>query len=466
MTQATIDDKTLPQLQQALDPAAMAPAFENYFRREYPERGLKVEACRIGRVYHKPGKNCGILYYLRCQDRDHRLVSTIIHGKMFANGEGDEKIRKAQPESWPGCGFWKPIRFWPDLEMLLYTFPYDPRLPYFGQLLETDFVKQQVEANLPGFGLPPGWKCDEVASNVVKYMPLKRCILRYEIVLTDAAKNRRQVIFYSKTYDSPKSRYVYEALQKVCTSPACHTGVLNIPKPIAHLDGANTIWQQAWEGKGFSEVVAQSGWANLPASGYVPKIAAMLAALHQIALPDSQLQRGVAPATILGHADEEVADILRFLPERQETLQRVRATLTTFLPAQMPQATIHGAFKLAQILCREKPGGQSELALVDFDAVACGDPLYDLAEFIASLVFLRASDGIPAAPLRESVELFVADYQKHVPWSCDRRRLAWYVIAFLLGKIHSLLKRREARGAENIAAAFDLIDEWWSRLRQ
>jgi len=463
MTQATIDDKNLPHLQQALDPAAMAPAFEDFFRREYPERGLKVEACRIGRVYHKPGKNCGILYHLRCRDRDHRLVAPVLHGKMFANGEGHEKIRKAQPESWPGCGFWKPIRFWPELEMLLYAFPYDPRLSYLGQLLKTDFVKQQVEANLPGFGLAAGWKCEEVVPNVVKYMPMKRCILRYEIVLTDAAKNRRQIAFYSKTYDSPKSRYVYEALQKICASPACHTGVLNIPNPIAHLDGANTIWQQAWEGKGFSEVVEKSGWANLPGSGYVPKIAAMLAALHQIAVPNSQLQRGVAPATILGHVEEEAADILRFLPERRETLQRVTNALTTFAPGpeqQIPHATLHGAFKLAQILCREKSGGQSELALVDFDAIACGDPLYDLAEFIASLVFLRASNGIPAAPLRESVELFLAEYQKLVPWSCDRRRLAWYVVAFLLGKLHSSLKRGEAVGVANMATAFDLVQEW------
>ncbi len=461
-----IDDKKLPHLQQALDPAAMAPAFEDFFRREYPERGLKVEACRVGRVYHKPGKNCGIMYHLRCRDRHQRLVSTMIHGKMFANGEGREKMRKAQPESWPGCDFWKPIRYWPELEMLLYVFPYDPRLPYFGQLLETDFVKQQVEANLPGFGLAPGWKCEKVVPHVIKYMPLKRCILRYEIVLTDAAKNRRQMVFYSKTYDSPKSRYVYEALQKICASPACHTVVLNIPKPIAHLDGANTIWQQAWEGKGFSEAAEKFGWANLPASGYVPKIAAMLAALHRSAVPESQLQRGVSPVTILGHVEEEVTDILRFLPERQETLQHIVNSLTTSAPGpeqQIPHATLHGAFKLAQILCRETSG---ELALVDFDAVACGDPLYDLAEFIASLVFLRASDGIPVAPLQESVELFLAEYQKLAPWRCERQRLAWYVVTFLLGKLHSLLKRREAIGTKNISAAFDLIDEWWNWLRR
>ena len=467
MTKATIDDKNLPHLQQALDSAAMAPAFEEFFRREYPERGLSVEACYIGRVYHKPGKNCGILYHLRCRDRDLRLSSPVLHGKMFANGEAQDKILKAQPESWPGCGFWKPVRFWPEMEMLLHTFPYDPRLPYLGQLSEADFVKRQIEENLAGFGLSNEWKCRDLVWGVVKYMPTKRCILRYDLVFTDAANNLRPFAFYSKTYDSPRSRYVYEALQKIWASPACHTGVLNIPRPIAHLDSANTLWQLAWEGRGFTEVVGPTGWANLPRSGFVPKIASMLAALHQIPSTGLQLQSGASPAIMLKGVEEEVAKLLPFLPEHEEILTRLLTTMTTGAPssaAPIPQVTLHGAFKLAQILCRVDPDGNSHLALVDFDAIACGDPHYDLAEFIASLVFLRISNGISAAPLGESVELFLSDYQKQTPWACKPQRLAWYVVAFLLGKIHSSLKRGETMGAANLAAAFDLVHEWLERV--
>jgi len=460
MTKATLDDKNLPHLRQGLDPEAMARAFESFFRREYPDRGLSVEACEIGRVHHKPGKNCDILYHLQCHDRDRRLL---LHGKMFANGEGHGKIHKAQPASWPGCGFWKPVHLWPEMAMLVHIFPYDPKLPYLGQLLETDFVKQQVEANLAGFGLPAGWKCEEVVSSVVKYMPTRRCILRYEIVLADAAKNRRPVAFYGKTYGSLKSRYVYEALREICASPACAAGVLNIPKPIAHIDGANTLWQQAWEGGGFCERAAQLGWANLPASGFVQKIAAMLAALHQIVLPDSLLQRGSSPPAVLGHAEDEIAKILQLLPERQDMLDQVVSRLTASMPdpeAPTPRATIHGTFKLAQILCREDPDGRSQLALVDFDSIACGDPLYDLAEFVASLVYMSAMGVIPAASSSESVEIFLRDYQQQVPWTCDRRRLAWYVVDFLLDRIHSALKRGETTEVANISPAFDRLHEW------
>ncbi|GEM_PF-2169991 len=458
-----IDDKKLPHLQKALDPAAMARAFENFFRREYPERGLSVEACEIGRVHHKPGKNCDILYHLRCRDRDDRVSSPVLHGKMFAEGEGHGKIHKAQPESWPGCGFWKPARFWPEMAMLVYSFPYDPKLPYLGQLLQPDFVKQQVEANLAGFGLPAGWKCEEVTCSLVKYMPARRCILRYEIVLTGAAQNRQQNCFYGKTYDSLKSRYVYEALREICASPAFAAGVLNVPQPIAHIDAANTLWQQAWEGGGFCERAAQLGWANLPASGFVQKIAAMLAALHQIALPDSLLQPGPSPSAVLGHAEDEVAKISQLLPERAEGLGRVVSRLAASMPepeASTPRATIHGTFKLAQILCREDPDGRSELALVDFDSIARGDPLYDAAEFVASLAYMGAMGAMPAASSAESIEIFLRDYQQQAPWGCDRRRLAWYVVDFLLDRIHSALKRGDSGEVANISPAFDQLDEW------
>jgi Ser/Thr protein kinase RdoA (MazF antagonist) len=458
MTKATLDDKTLPHLQPALDPEAMARAFESFFRREYPERGLSVEACEIGRVHHKPGKNCDILYHLRCRDCDRRVSSPVLHGKMFADGEGHGKIHKAQPESWPGCGFWKPARFWPEMAMLVHVFPYDPKLPYLGQLLEPDFVKQQVEANLAGFGLPAGWRCEEVVSSLIKYMPTKRCILRYEIALADAAKNRRPVVFYGKTYGSLKSRHVYEALREICGSPACAAGVLNVPQPITHIDGANTLWQQAWEGGGFCERAAQLGWGNLPASGFVHKIAAMLAALHQIALPDSLLHPGPSPSTVLGHAEDEIAKISQLLPERQDRLGQVVSRLTVSMPdpaAPTPQATIHGTFKLAQILCRD-----DELALVDFDSIACGDPLYDLAEFVASLVYLGAMGVMPAASSSESVEIFLREYQQQAPWTCDRKRLAWYVVDFLLDRIHSALKRGDTVEVANISPAFDQLHAW------
>ncbi|MDZ7291883.1 MAG: aminoglycoside phosphotransferase family protein [candidate division KSB1 bacterium] len=458
MTKVTIDDKDMPQLRQALAAESMAAAFDEFFRKEYPARGLKVEACSICRVYHKPGKECNITYRLLGHDGEQRPFDQWFYGHLSPNLGNRIQHLKNQPQEWPGCGFWKPTTIWPEMNMLLQAFPYDSKLPYLGQLLELDFVKPQIEKNLSGFGLSREWKCREVACHKIKYMPGKRCILRYEILLTNAANSLRQIAFYSKTYNSAKSRYVYEVLQKICASPACAGGLLNIPGPIAHIEDANTLWQQAWKGEKFPEMMEEIGWDNFPNTDFPCKIASMLATLHCLALPDLRLNTGPSPYMVLENARGDANDIMQFFPEKQATLEEITRTLETWArrnDANTPQATIHGSFKLAQLLCRNQ-----ELGLVDFDSLACGDPHYDVAEFLASLLYLPVSDNVPTQAISRGVESFLASYQKQVPWTCDRRRIAWYVVAFLLGKIHSSLKRFEAPVTENIDSAFALVETW------
>ena len=451
----SVHDPHLPHLAMALNAREFEPALQAFLRRQYPERGLVLEAVELGKVYHKPGKDCEMTYGMRCRDSENKIHATWFHAKMAASF----KAHAEGPRTWPGCGFWKPVHVWPEMGMVLYTFPYDRKLPYLGQLLEPSWIKQQVEFNFAGLGLNAGAKCQQITAEKIKYMPGKRCVLRYEILFDDQSRR----IFYGKTYDDAQGRYVFHALQKICASPACHDGRLNVPAPIAYLETANTVWQQAWESENFNAVMEKTGWANFHRTDFAGKIATMLAALHRIEIPGLALRRGPAPLAVLLNACDDASDIAPFVPERQAILQettKILESTMTLLEATLPVATIHGSFKLAQFLCREQPDGRSQLALIDFDSIASGDPLYDVAEFVASLVFLQVSDNVRAAGLNESIETFLEDYQRQTPWACERRRLAWYVTAFLLGKIHSALKRRESTSSKNLALAFILVQEW------
>ncbi len=458
MTTGTIHDHTLPRLQQAADPKIMAAAFEALFRGQYPGRGLKVNDCQISRFQHKPGKECNITYRLSGHDRNRRSYEQWIFAKMSANGGPPMPAPNDQPLQWPGCDFWKPVSAWQEMNMMLHAFPYDVKMPYLGRLLEPEFVKQEIEARLASFGLSSAWTCREVTCHKIKYMPTRRCVLRYDLVAADAANHQQHLVFYSKTYNSANSRYVYDVLRAICMSPACSSGMLNIPAPIANLDGSNTLWQHAWEGTKFGSVMRERGWVNLPQSGFMPKIATMLAALHQIEIPHLHLAGGPMPAKAIENAHGDAEDIAEFLPEQHAVLAAAAQTLADLTPevaVDSTRATIHGSFKVAQLLCREQ-----DLALVDFDSISRGDPLYDVAEFFASILYLIVSDGIPAAAMIASVESFWSEYQKQVSWRCDRRRLAWYLVAFILGKMHSSLKRSELKAIANMPLAFDLVAEW------
>lgn len=448
-------DPHLPHLATALNVRELEPALQEFFRREYPERGLVLEAVELGKVYHKPGKDCEMTYSVRCRDGENRIYAMWFQAKMSPSF----KTRAEGPRTWPGCGFWKPIHVWPEMGIVLYTFPYDRKLPYLGQLLEPEWIKQQVEANLAGLGLHVDAKCQQVTVEKIKYMPGKRCVLRYEILLDDQSRR----IFYGKTYDDAQGRHVFHALQKICASPACRDGRLNVPAPIAYLETANTVWQQAWESENFNAMMEKVGWANFHRTDFSKKIATMLAALHQIEMAGVALRRGPAPLAVLLNACDDASDIASFAPERLAILHATTKVLEStmgLLEASLPLATIHGSFKLAQLLGREQPDGHSQLALIDFDSIASGDPLYDVAEFVASLAFLQVSDDVPAIGLNEGSETFLEQYQRQTSWVCERRRLAWYVTAFLLGKIHSAFKRREPRSIKNLALAFALVQEW------
>lgn len=453
-----IEDMQLPALPLAVDPTMMRGKFQELFAQMYPERGLKISACRIGRVYHKPGKKCTLSYRISGHDGENRNFAQLFTATISVGEKAKGNGQAAYPASWPGCGQWKPAAYWPEMKMTLHAFPYDPHLPYLGQLLEEEFVKRRVEDNLAVFGLGPGWKCCKVAIRNRKYMPAKRCVLRYEIVLEHKQAGRREVAFYGKTYQNAQSRYVYDVLQEIGKPSASAAGVFEIPGVITHIDEANTFWQHAWEGENLSKLAGRIGWNRIFASGYILKIAEMLAGLQQIEISSPRLQGGKGMAATLRNAQEDAAKIRKFLPESGENMARITAALSgaaSRLNRGIPQTTIHGTFKIAQILCR----GDC-LALIDFDSVSHGDPLYDVGEFVASLAFLQVSDHVSAEPLAEAINSFLSAYRKQAPWPFDESRLAWYVVAFLLGKMHSALKRLETGGPEIAGQAFDLVQGW------
>lgn len=94
-----------------------------------------------------------------------------------------------------------------------------------------------------------------------------------------------------------------------------------------------------------------------------------------------------------------------------------------------------------------------------------GDPLYDIAEFIASLQYLEFSKGLLLDELTRAGDLFFESYQAQVPWSCNRRRLTWYVLAFLIIKIYSAVKNLDIQALSRLdLSAEEFLNSWLNLL--
>ena len=447
-----IADARLPQLEHAVDAGTMAGVFQELFRRDYPDRALRVRDCEVRRVYHKPGRSCTITYRVRTGDADDGTRDQWFWATLDSRGR---RRRHAEPASWSGCGFWKPVSWWEPMGLTVHAFPYDPRLPKLGPLLDPESVRREVETRLSDW-LPGRWRCGDVDIRLVKYMPGSRCVMRYDLAL-EGPSGRRDLAVYGKTYRTSRSRYVYEALRALTDRLAPGDRELVVPRPLAHLDAVNTVWQEAWDAERLSDLGARVGWPRVLAGPVPDRIGRLLARVHETALPEGCLRPGPSPEAVLHNAAGDAADVVDFLPARRAELERTLAEWSARAPggSDAPRATLHGTFKLAQLLCRPDAA-----AVVDFDAIASGDPLYDVAEFVASALFLEVTHAVSRESIRTGVESFLAAYAQRVPWDCPRSRVAWYVVAFLLGKIHSSLKKHESADERERASAFALLDEW------
>jgi aminoglycoside phosphotransferase (APT) family kinase protein len=228
---------------------------------------------------------------------------------------------------------------------------------------------------------------------------------------------------------------------------------VNVPKPLLHLDDFNTFWQAEWPGQPVLDLMEVQDWDEL-----FPRLARVVAALHRSRL--NGFHPGPDPDEVMSTVIEDEAKFAYLLPHHQpfirKVLERLQAEKSAIERQQIPAVPIHGACRVEQMLGRD-----SALALVDFDAVAIGDPLYDVAEFVASLQYLELSRGLSGKRLARAVELFCESYAALVPWACDRRRLAWYAQAFLITKMFSSIKNLDFRALQQLESAGQKIMSGW-----
>ncbi|MGH7494287.1 MAG: aminoglycoside phosphotransferase family protein [bacterium] len=465
------DDPALPNIATVMDVDRMAEHFTRLFRASGLAVEWEVAQCGIEKVYYRPGKHCGVLYRLTLRHSSGKEIDEWIFGRTVPHGTEDERFAAAVvglkhfQAARDLLKFMPAISFWGDLNMILWLFPLDPKLETLPQVIDPAFVRQQVEANLPLFGVsesgpaakPAAWSCGEIRYDRVKYMPGKRCVLRYHVNLISPSGTSHEKTFYCKIYQDERSRYHFDIVQSAYQQLTAQTDAVNIPRPLLHFDGLHTYWQAEWPGNAVIEVMDKYDWQEL-----FPRIANVLATFHRH--PANGFDTAPNLDAVLATADEDVAKLVSRLPHQQHfaagVLERLKVVKRTVLEKQeIPQVPIHGAWRLEQMLVRDH-----ELALVDFDAVSIGDPLYDLAEFVASLQFLELSRGWPRERLAAAAETLCRSYAEQVPWPCDRRRVAWYALAFLMTKFYSTTKNLDRRALQQLDLAGKKICADWLKI--
>jgi hypothetical protein len=466
-------DPALPRLAAALDPAAMAVRFEEGFAERARGPAPRVRTCEVEEVYYRPGRHCGILYRLGLEGVDAIVHDEWLYARMLPRPLLHERHEKALGEVVAAGASalvrtaLDPVSLWDDPGMIVWAFPNDPKLPGLRAMADPARARDQLVRARAGLGLAARPGSDEnghepdagrpgsggeLSFDRVKYMPTKRCVLRYRIE-PDPAKDRARspYVFYAKAYPEGESAEPFR-LQRAVRERLAESAAPEIAEPLLHLAGESVIWFADWSGRGLVDEALDRGWEAM-----AERAATALAAFHRLALPGVPVRRLAAEE--LEEAREDAAKYGARVGRHARPVFDMLARLERELPRthERPSVTLHGAFRAEHVLVRG-----SSAAFLDLDGMAQGDPLVDVAEFVASLEFMSLRSGAGPIDPEPVSRHFIERYAAAAPWAVDGASLGWYARASLLRKLHGAVKRLARPTLARLESHGEALIERWN----
>lgn len=404
-------DPALPGLPVALDGEAMRERLQAHFG-----AAVEVVQVKVGRFTYKPGKNARLAYRVKLLDRAHALkLRHVLHGRMEPAAKIAHQHRKSTRRRWTTPRYGPAVLFLPDLDLLLYGFPNDPKLEAVASVSQPGRVLELLRSNPLVAAFAPV-KCE---STPVKYVPGKRLVMRHR--LADAAGHHW--LLYSKTYSHEGGAAIHAVMRALWDASEHDPAAFGCPEPVAYLAAERTLFLRALPG-----TAALSGLDPTTLLARMAGAGEGLAHVHLQAVPGlepwgepDELANFTKAVALLCRHDESLLDA------GEQLLQRARSGLAGIEP--LGPVPIHTAFRFSQLL--EHRG---RLALVDFDGFRAGHPLCDVGSFTAHLLYLNAKGELDEATTREAIAAFLSAYARCAPWGLPPAALHWYTAVILTAK--------------------------------
>jgi len=305
----------------------------------------------------------------------------------------------------------------PDLDLVVWRFPEDPRLPTLPTLVAPGAAARVLPPGVRDvLGLPAGV---EPRVTVVRYQPEASITLRLE-----AGFDSAPAVFAKHLAEGDVAEI--GARHQALWSMSDPRRGLRIAEPLAVDPARGVLWTRGVGGLPLTESVAADG---LPTA--TRPLGAMLAALHATPVTttdevgvDALLVEARKKADKLVRAHPAiaplVADLVTTATRRRDDIVRARV------------GALHGDFHLDQLV-----SSQHGPVLVDLDAMVHGPPELDLAEFLVDL----ALRDLPETVTRKVARELLASYATASGSPVDAALLAVCADAEFLNRCYRHLRR-------------------------
>ena len=393
---------------------------------------LLIDGCRIvhtryrtSRAERREGKAfLSVCYALDVRDLARaRRGTQLVHGKAYGPADSRRRFAEAKARHRFEPSFGEAVAHLADLDLVVWAFPNDPKLPHLPEVIDPRAVKRYLPYDRLPAGLDAAEHIHEVDVEVVRYKPEVRCITRYRL----AGAERQAFTLYGKTFKHERAREIARRIESIWRRSADDPDGFIVPQPLGHDDAVRTVWQAALSGTPLIDVVQGGECAD-----FIERAARGLASLHGIdpgGLSRTTLEDRLAPVLA---AAAELAEAFPRLRARLETLAvRLEQEARSLSPGR--DGLVHGDFLLKQLVVHA-----DRLGVFDFDNFTLGDPARDLANFIVDLRY----QGFPAGLVTSMTTTFLDAYRSHAEWDMLADRLRWHTAVQGLSDAYYFHKRR------------------------
>ncbi len=448
-------DPELPHLQLLLDRERIAHLLQHQFQAGLADTSPELTGIEIERITYHRKNNCRVLYRIFMHTRgDQEQQEEWLCAQMFAPRYAKKRFSRLWeqlancPRPVGALSGLPSVLSMPEYDLLFWIFPADPKLQTLQQVTQSEFIGKHVSTLYKR-----RISSNEYVMKKIKYMPLKRCVLRLQF-LSDREQNG-SVVLYSKTYNDGKSGHHYTMLKRAYEELTRRQGAVAIPRPVHFFEGLHTFWQEAWTGAPLLDRINHSN-----VEGLLEAAGEMVARMHSI--PMTGLPAAPEIEEILATAREDGLQFVHVLPHYRQVilpmLHELEAESQKWLDQKDFAVPLHGACRIEQMLVCD-----DELALIDFDAFSVGDPHAEVGEFLASLLHLRLTANWTFNSIDQGGSAFLKGYSKYCPFTLDQKRLLWYIRTFMISKIFSAVKHLDVAALSRFQSENEHILYFWDR---
>ena len=351
----------------------------------------------------------------------------LLYGKAYLGGRSRAEFEKAMNRRLVPVSNGAALTHLAALDLVVWSFPNDPAMPHLPEVIDPHRVRQHLPFHSLKRNLSSSQPLTGLEVKVINYRPEERCTTRYWLNWSVAGRPA-QLMLYAKTFADQRGAGIHHLMLRLWEQAQREPDFFVIARPVAYDEGIKTIWQEGLNGAPLADALNEGSCREL-----MRAVGRGLAALQR-----SNIECAVS-ITLDDHLAEvkKKADkLMAAFPHLRDLLSSLTQRLSTTMPDSQSWSprVIHGDFHLRQLLLSD-----GRIALFDFDELAAGDALQDLANFIADLPAYDFN-----AQLRRRIETALLEGWQQAAGSLpDRQRLLWHVqVQFITRAYRSYWQRK------------------------